>query len=211
MTQTRYIAIEGPIGVGKTTLARRLAEDFDGRLMLEQPDDNPFLPEFYADPSRYALATQIAFLLDRFRQQQELSQDRSTQVTISDYSFAKDLIFAELNLDEAEFKLYRQLYSTLVDGLPKPDLIIYLEAEPERLKKHVKRRKVAYEKKIKLAYLEDVLEAYKSFFFDYNETSLLVVNCTDIDFVKNEAHYQSLFNEITNAKRPMRHYVALGA
>ncbi len=211
MPQPHYIAIEGPIGAGKTSLARRLAADLDGRLILEQPDENPFLPKFYANPERHALSTQLAFLLSRYQQQKKLQQKSDSGVTISDYSFAKDLVFAQLNLDEDELNLYRQIYGTLIAELPKPDLIIYLEADADRLKKHVKQRKIPYEKKIKLDYLEDVLEAYKSFFFDYNDGNLLVVNCTDIDFVNNDDHYKSLYAEITSEKRQPRHYVALGA
>lgn len=211
MTAVRYIAIEGPIGAGKTSLAKRLTADLDGRLILEQPDANPFLPRFYEDPERHALATQLAFLLARYKQQQMLQREASTeQVTITDYSFAKDWIFAQLNLEEDEFTLYCQIYAMLVAGLPKPDLVIYLEADAEQLKKHVKQRKTAYEKKIKLDYLEDVLEAYKSFFFNYNESPLLVVNCTEIDFVNNEGHYQRLCKEILSKKRGPRHFVAIG-
>ncbi len=212
MSQPRYIAIEGPIGAGKTSLAKRLAADLDARLFLEQPDENPFLQRFYEDPQRYAFSTQLAFLLSRYQQQQHLQREAESEgITISDYSFLKDWVFAELNLEDDELQLYRQLYTELIEGLPKPDLVIYLEADAHQLKKHVKQRKVAYEKKLKIEYLENVLEAYKSFFFDYNESPLLVVNCTKLDFVNNEEHYLSLYNEIFNKKRDKKHYVALGA
>lgn len=211
MQKFRYIAIEGPIGAGKTSLAKRLAEDLDGRLILEKPGENSFLPKFYGDMERYGLATQLSFLVARYKQQQDLLREDSDQITICDYSFVKDLVFAGLNLNEEELKLYKQVYGLLVEDLPKPDLIVYLESDAEKLKKNVKQRKIPYEKKIKLDYLEDVLEAYKSFFFDYDKTPVVVVKYTDIDFVNNEAHYKRLLEEIFYEKRSPRHYVALGA
>ncbi len=211
MSDLRYIAIEGPIGAGKTSLARQLAHDLSAQLILEEPGDNPFLSKFYEDRERYALSTQLAFLLARHGQQKQLfAQGAQEQPVISDYSFAKDLVFAELNLSPDELQLYKQLYTELVSGLPTPDLLVYLESDVGLLKKHVKKRKAVYEKKLKIDYLDEVLEAYKSYFFDYNETPLLVVNCSQIDFVNNGSHYQRLFDEIMNRKRGPRHYVALG-
>jgi len=206
----RYIAIEGPIGVGKTSLAHQLATDLKARLVLEQPEENPFLQRFYEDPEHFALATQLSFLVSRFQQQKGLNQAAaSTAHIVSDYSYVKDWIFAELNLPNDELELYRQLYTALGETILKPDLIVYLEADAKQLRKHVKQRKAAYEKKLKLDYLEEVLEAYKSFFFGYNETPLLVVNCTELDFVNDEEHYGRLFAEILNKHRDRKHYVAL--
>ena len=211
MATPGYIAIEGPIGVGKTSLARRLASDLEARLILEEPDDNPFLPLFYQSPERYALSAQLAFLVARAEQQQLINNDLAARRTIiSDYSYVKDWIFAELNLSAEELELYHQIYKGLGTQIRKPDLIVYLESHPGLLRKHVKQRKTPYEKKITKEYLEQVLEAYNAFFFQYNEIPLLVVNCSQIDFVNNEAHYQSLVQEILNEKRDKKHYVAIG-
>lgn len=206
-----YIALEGPIGVGKTSLARRLAEDLNARLVLEQPEENPFLPKFYESREQNALTTQIAFLLMRYQQQKELRQTPLfEQTTICDYSFAKDWIFASLNLREDELNLFKKISSLLGEEMLKPDLLIYLQAEPELLRKHIKKRKVPYEKHMNLEYIEDVLEAYNQFFFNYNDTPLLVVNCTEMDFVNNDDQYESLVREIVSKKRGNRHYVAIG-
>lgn len=211
MTSPSYIAIEGPIGVGKTSLARRLGGDLQARLILEEPDDNPFLPLFYQQPERYALATQLSFLVARAEQQKLINNDLAARRSIvSDYSYVKDWIFAELNLSAEELELFRHIYSGLGTAVRKPDLIVYLESDPATLRKHVKLRKTPYEKKITRDYLEQVLEAYNQFFFRYNEIPLLVVNCSQIDFVNNETHYQSLLQEILNEKRDKKHYVAIG-
>ena len=212
LTQTlRYIAIDGPIGVGKTTLAKKLAEDFQGRAILEQPDKNPFLADFYTDRSRHAFKTQLYFLLNRFQQQKEISQgDLFNQVTISDYHFAKDWIFATLNLSPDEFTLYNNIYELLTGNIPKPDLMIYLQASSDVLLKHVKKRKISYEKNIEANYLEQLSEAYRKFFFSYNESPILVVNCTNIDFVENQNDYEKLRKEIISPKRGERHHISLG-
>ncbi len=211
MATPQYIAIEGPIGAGKTSLAKQLAVDLNAQLILEQPAQNPFLADFYTDRERHALATQLAFLLARYEQQNELLQAAtSLGPVICDYSFNKDWIFARLNLDEQELALYKKVYRLLVERLPKPDLVIYLESEPSLLKKHIKQRNEAYEKNLSLEYLEEVLEAYKSFFFGYNETPLLVANCSQIDFVNNEGDYKNLLREVFSDKRGSKHYVALG-
>lgn len=207
----RYIAVEGPIGVGKSSLARKLAETFEARLILEEAYDNPFLPDFYKDRARNALKTQIYFLLSRYQQQKELSQQELfSQITVCDYIFSKDRIFATINLSRDEQFLYENIYKLLGHSLPKPDLVVYLQAEIGVLLKNIKKRAVAYEKAIDSAYLEELAEAYNQFFFSYTETPLLVVNCTEIDFVNNSADYQNLVKEILATKRGQKNYVAIG-
>jgi deoxyguanosine kinase len=203
-----YIAIEGPIGAGKTSLAKMLSSDLQARLVLEAPEENPFLGPFYKDPERYALATQLHFMEARYRQQVGLAEGQEALIT--DYSFIKDWIFARLNLDGDELTLYQRIHSHFLEKMRQPDLIIYLQSDPGQLRKHVKQRKVAYEKHITLDYLEEVLESYNQFFFDYDQTPLLVVNCSQIDFVNNPDHYQSLIHEIFNEKREKKHYVSIG-
>lgn len=207
----RYIAVEGPIGVGKSSLARKLAESFEARLIMEEAYDNPFLPDFYKDRARNALKTQIYFLLSRYQQQKELSQQELfSQITICDYIFSKDRIFATINLSRDEQFLYENIYKLLGHSLPKPDLVVYLQAETEVLLKNIKKRAVAYEKAIDSTYLEELAEAYNQFFFSYTETPLLVVNCSQIDFVNNGADYQNLVKEILATKRGQKNYVAIG-
>lgn len=206
-----YLAIEGPIGAGKTSLAKKLAEDLNARLILEAVDENPFLPEFYKDRRKNALKTQILFLINRYLQQKELSQqDLFNRTVVCDYLFSKDKIFAALNLSREELFIYEKIYSLLDTQLPKPDLVVYLQASVDVLRQHIKKRGVAYEKNLDSAYLEELAEAYKRFFFAYTETPLLTVNVTDIDFVKNKSDYDNLLREILATKRGSRHYVAIG-
>jgi deoxyguanosine kinase len=206
-----YIAIDGPIGAGKTTLAQKLAEDFQGRTILERPDRNPFLADFYEDRSRHAFKTQLFFLLSRYQQQKELAQgDLFSQMTVCDYHFAKDWVFATLNLSPDEISLYKTIYHLLVESVPKPDLTIYLQASSKILLKHIKKRKIPYEKNIEGHYLEKLSEAYRQFFFNYNDTPLLVVNCTNIDFVENKADYEKLKKEILAYKIGEKHYLNIG-
>jgi deoxyadenosine/deoxycytidine kinase len=206
-----YIAIEGPIGAGKTSLAKKLAEDFKARLVLESIEENPFLPAFYNDRRRHALKTQILFLINRYQQQKELVQhDLFSQMVVCDYLFPKDRIFASLNLSKSEHFIYDKIYSLLDTELPKPDLVVYLQASLDVLKKHIRRRGIEYEKHIDNSYLEALAEAYNRFFFTYTETPLLTVNVTDIDFVKNKSDYENLVREILSSKRGTKHYVAIG-
>ncbi|TKJ41304.1 deoxynucleoside kinase [candidate division LCP-89 bacterium B3_LCP] len=199
MKDIGYLAIEGVIGVGKTSLARRLARDIDARLVLETHDANPFIEDFYRDPAHYAFQTQMFFLLSRFQQQQELlQQDVFHPHTISDYIFAKDKIFAYLNLEDRELKLYEQVSSTLEKNITKPDLIIYLQSTLDRLMKNIRRRGRSYEKYITEEYLEALMEAYNHFFFHYYESPLLVVNATNLDFVKREEDLNTLKEQIDN-------------
>lgn len=206
-----YIAIEGPIGAGKTSLAKKLAEDFKGRVVLESIEENPFLPEFYKDRRKNALKTQILFLINRYQQQKELVQhELFSRTVVCDYLFSKDRIFAAMNLTKEELFIYEKIYTLLDTQLPKPDLVVYLQASMDVLKKHIRKRGIEYEKNIDNAYLEELSEAYNRFFFSYMETPILTVNVTDIDFVRNKSDYDSLVKEILSSKRGTRHYVAIG-
>ncbi|QQR82050.1 MAG: deoxynucleoside kinase [Deltaproteobacteria bacterium] len=214
MSLPRYIAIEGPIGAGKTSLSAKLAEDLQARLVLEKLDDNPFLAEFYQDRRKHALKTQILFLISRYQQQRELIQhDLFSQMIICDYLFAKDRIFASLNLSKDEQFIYEKIYSLLDAQLPKPDLVVYLQASLDVLKKHIKKRGLDYEKHIDMGYVEELSEAYNRFFFTYTATPVLTVNVTDIDFVKNPNDYANLVREILNTSkrgRGMTRFVGIG-
>lgn len=192
-----YIAIEGVIGVGKTSLSRILSEKLNGRLILEKFEDNPFLSDFYKDRERYAFQTQLFFLLSRYRQQMELIQtDVFHQNLVTDYMFIKDKLFAYLNLNEKEVVLYDQLLSLLVKQVPKPDLVIYLQADTERLLNNIKMRGRSFEKNMDKDYIEALNQMYNQFFFRYNETPLLIINTTNIDFVRNNDDLEQVMNYI---------------
>jgi deoxyadenosine/deoxycytidine kinase len=196
-TEFRSIALEGVIGVGKTSLARLLARDFDARLQLEVVEENPFLSRFYEDPRRHAFATQIFFLLSRYRQQQEFQQqDLFHKRVVSDYLFAKDRIFANLNLSDAELQLYERVAAELQGRVPVPDLVVYLQASVDVLMQRIAHRGRAYERDMSRAYIESLCDAYNHFFFHYDESPLLVVNTNDIDFVHSRAHYEDLRRHI---------------
>jgi deoxyadenosine/deoxycytidine kinase len=214
MTQTdrpRYIAIEGPIGVGKTSLAQILAERVGARLVLEPVEENPFLAQFYDDARKFAFQTQLFFLLSRFQQQQVLhQQELFTQSTIADYLFAKDRIFAALTLDPNELALYDRLYGALGPRVVKPDLVIYLQASTEVLLRRIKRRGRAYERQIDPAYVETLATAYNVFFFHYQETPLLVVNTSDIDLVDSAEDIEALATVIRRHRKGTQHYLPLG-
>jgi deoxyadenosine/deoxycytidine kinase len=208
----RYIAVEGAIGVGKTALARRLATEFGARLLLEQVEENPFLRRFYEDPEKYAFQTQLFFLLERYRQQRELAQlDLFGQGVVADHLFAKDGIFAAVTLGADEFQLYQQIYQLLDQRLPRPDLVIYLEARPEVLLKHIAKRDRDFERNIRPGYLEKLTEAFRNYFHHYTETPLLVVNCSDIDFVEHGGDLADLIKEIRGMKQGVQHYIPLGS
>ncbi len=214
MNPLRYIAVEGPIGVGKTTLSRLLAEDFKARMVLEEAEENPFLPAFYKEPKAYAFQTQVFFLLSRYRQQKELEQQELfKQATVSDYIFAKDRIFAYLNLSAEEIDLYENLYRILDARVRKPDLVIFLQASVDILRERIKKRGIKYEKSISGQYIEQLCQAYNQFFFEYSETPLLTVNCTEIDIVKNEADYKNLLKEILGMRKGklQKHYVSISS
>jgi deoxyadenosine/deoxycytidine kinase len=211
MPETRYIVVEGPIGVGKTSLARRLADTFACQLVEELPDTNPFLEGFYAEAGRTALATQLRFLLDRYRQQQALATNRDGRGVVADYLFAKDQIFAEMNLEGPELTLYREVLGLMTDPVPTPDLVIYLEARPDVLMRRLRKRNREFERRISAAYLEGLIEAYRRFFHDYTAAPVLVVNCSGIDFVEQGSDLEDLIREIRNAKQGMQQYIPLGS
>ena len=211
MKPKRYIVVEGPIGVGKTTLTRVLAEEFQSRLVLEQVEENPFLRRFYEAPDKYGFPAQLFFLLTRYRQQCELAQqDLFQQSIVGDYLFAKDHIFAEINLDSDELALYRQLFGLLDARLPKPDLVVYLQARLDVLLARLRKRNRDYERHITPDYLERVAEAYRRYFFHYDDTPLLVVNCSEIDFVANSDETNDLIREIREMGPGVQHYIPLG-
>ena len=207
----RYIAVEGPIGVGKTALARRLASEFGSRLLLEQTEENPFLRKFYEDPDKHAFQTQLFFLLERYRQQHELAQQELfAHGTVADYLFAKDGIFAGITLNADEFSLYQQIFCLLDQRLPRPDLVIYLEARPEVLLRRLRKRQRDFERGINPDYLAKLTEAFRDYFYNYTEAPLLVVNCSDIDFVEHGGDLADLIKEIRGMRQGVQHYIPLG-
>jgi deoxyadenosine/deoxycytidine kinase len=212
MKQSKYIVVEGPIGVGKTTLAKSLAQKFQARTVFERVEDNPFLAKFYEDKKTYAFQNQLFFLLSRYQQQRDLGQqDLFAQNLVSDYLFAKDKIFATITLGGEELTLYQQIYQLLDPRIPKPDLTIYLQARPDVLYKRIKKRDKSFERGITLDYLKEVAQAYNEFFFHYDETPLLVVNTSDIDFVKSSSDLADLIKEINNVGPGTQHYIPLGS
>ena len=193
----RYIAIEGVIGVGKTSLTRRLSRTFESSTVLEVVEENPFLARFYDDPEAWAFQTQVFFLLSRYRQQLQLSQpDLFAGGIVSDYLFAKDQIFATINLGEDELALYRTIVPLLEARLVKPDLVVYLQATTEALLERIQRRGRPFEREISSEYLETLAEAYNHYFFHYDETPLLIVNTTEMDLVRTESDYERLVGMI---------------
>src|SRR5918998_392461 len=212
MGKGKYIVVEGPIGVGKTSLARILATEFQARTVFEQVEENPFLPKFYKARETYAFQNQTFFLLNRYHQQLQLSQlDLFNHNTVADYLFAKDNIFAALTLSHEELKLYQQIYGLLTTRVPKPDLVVYLQARPEVLYKRVKKRDKSYERGLTFEYLAEVAQAYNRFFFNYDETPLLVVNTSEIDFVASSEQLADLIKEISNMGSGTQHFIPLGS
>jgi deoxyadenosine/deoxycytidine kinase len=208
----RYIAIEGPIGVGKSSLAKLLAQKFGSRLVKEEVASNPFLERFYENPRKYAFQAQLFFLLSRYRQQKELAQgDLFEEGVVCDYIMAKDKIFALINLEDDEVSLYESIFKLLVPQLAKPDLVIYLQARPEVLLSRVRKRGIGYERNISLDYLKTLSDAYNEYFFHYNETPLLIVNTSEIDFVESARDLEHLVREVKSVKRGMQHYIPLGS
>ena len=204
----RYIVTEGPVGVGKTSLTSLLADELGARLILEQAEENPFLTQFYKDPARYRFQTQMFFLLSRFSQQQEMTQpDLFTSITISDYLFDKDRIFAYLNLDDNELALYEQFYKVLEPKIVQPDLVIFLQADTDTLLRRIKQRGRSFEKEIGLDYIAAVNEAYNQFFFRYTDTPLLVINTSDIDFVHRREDLDDLLKQVLSMKQGTQYYV----
>ena len=208
MERHAYIALEGPIGVGKSTLAQVLARELNARLLLEEVEENPFLARFYEDPEKYAIPVQLYFLLTRYNQQRELMQHPLLErATVADYLFAKDRIFANLNLAPDELVLYEQVYKLLDAKMAKPDLVVYLLARAEVLAERLRRRNRDYERDISFEYLERVSTAYRDFFFYYDEAPLLVVATSEIDFVNNPGDLADLIREIDRAGQGVQHYV----
>jgi deoxyadenosine/deoxycytidine kinase len=200
MQRRGYIAVEGPIGVGKTTLARVLAREINARLVLEDAESNPFLSRFYQEPEKYALPAQLYFLLSRYNQQRELlQQELFSEATVADYLFAKDRIFASLNLAPDELALYQRVYGLLNQQTRKPDLVVYVRAGVEVLAERLRRRNRDFERYISYEYLDRVSAAYRDFFFYYDDAPLLVVDTSEIDFVRNEADLADLIREIGRA------------
>lgn len=194
---SRYIAIEGPIGVGKTALARRLADSLSAELVLEEVEENPFLERFYRDGRSAALPAQMFFLFARARQIEKLRQsDLFSNVTISDYLFTRDRLFAELNLDSDEFKLYEQIAANLAVEPPVPDLVIYLQASVDAIMRRLARRNSRYDRFVERRYLEKLTDAYARFFHAYDDGPLLIVNASQIDPVNNDADFEQLFLQI---------------
>jgi len=206
----RFVAVEGPIGVGKSSLVDLLASRFNAVKVLERIE-NPFLREFYKDKPGAAFQAQLFFLLNRCVQQQELSQtDLFHQVTICDYLFAKDKIFAYLNLDDSELMLYERLYGVLSEKVPQPDLVIYLQANTDVLLDRIRRRKRDYESEISERYVNELNQAYNYFFYHYTASPLLVINTSEIDFVHRDGDLDDLVHQIENMTRGVQYYTPLG-
>ncbi len=195
MKHLYYIAIEGAIGVGKTSFAKILSERMSARLVTEKFEENPFLEDFYVDPERYSFQTQLYFLLSRYRQQLELKQvDLFHSLLISDYMFDKDKLFAHLNLNEKELVLYNLIARLLEKEIPKPDLIVFLQASTDRLMANIKKRGRSYEREISREYIESLNQIYNEYFFRYKASPLLIINTNEIDFVHNEDDLNDLLS-----------------
>ena len=207
MQEINYIAIEGVIGAGKTSLAKRLAEKLNANFVFEEFEKNPFLESFYNDRKRYAFQTQMFFLINRYEQQKKLNQgDLFNDFIVSDYIFEKDKIFAYLNLEDEELKLYESIFPLLARDLPQPDLVVFLQSSVDRLLYNIKRRGRKFEKNITRSYIGELSEAYNNFFFKYNNTPLLIVNTTEIDFVKRDKDFDELFHQIFRQDRGFIEY-----
>jgi deoxyguanosine kinase len=200
-----YVVIEGNIGAGKTTLAGRIADQFNARLVLEHFADNPFLPKFYKDPEKYSFPLELSFLASRYKQLKDelVPQDLFKSFTVADYYFMKSLVFAASTLDGDEFNLYRQIFYIIYGSLPKPDLYVYLHMSPERLIRNIEKRGRKYEKSITQEYLQRIQNSYFSFFKQNPENKYLVIDVNNIDFVDNENHYNKLIDTIFYDNYPL--------
>ena len=207
MIELRYIAIEGVIGAGKSSLAQKLSTKLGSSLIMEQFEENPFLEKFYDDRDRYAFQTQMFFLINRYKQQQQLNQrELFSKYVVSDYIFEKDKIFAYLNLSGEELKLYESIFPLLERDIPKPDLVIFLQSSTDRLMNNIKLRGRKFERNLTRAYLAELSEAYNNFFFKYNNTPLLIVNTSDIDFINREEDFNELYEQIFREDRGFIEY-----
>lgn len=207
----KYIAIEGAIGAGKTSLAQLLAERTKARLVLEELEENPFLVKFYEDKTKYAFQSQLFFLLNRYGQQRELlQQDLFYDCVISDYLFSKDRIFAYLNLNEDELMLYEHIYGFLDEAIPKPDLVVYLQASTDILMERIRRKNRDYEKNISQEYLRELNERYNSFFFHYSQTPLMVVNTDNLDFIHDDGDLVDLIEAIRRMRGGKEYHILKG-
>jgi deoxyguanosine kinase len=207
-----YIVIEGPLGVGKTSLAMMVAEKLDGQALLEDVEENPFLVNFYQDPEKYAFQTQIFFLLRRYHLTSELAQiDLFNRVTVSDFLFDKDRVFARSNLGDEEYWLYEQVFQILRKRILAPDLVIFLQARTDVLAERIRRRNKRYEKSISYKYLDRINQAFNEYFFHYNDSPLLVVNASEIDFVNNPEDFEDLMNHIRAMKSGTQYYVPMSS
>lgn len=210
LNKYRYIVVEGPIGVGKTSLAQRLAEHSGAKVLLEKPQDNPFLARFYQDQARYALPTQLFFLFQRINEVRDLSQmDLFQARTVADYLFEKDTLFARLTLSDEEFKLYQSIYQSLAPQAPTPDLVIYLQASTDALIDRVQRRGLRFERNISDDYLSRLSESYGEFFHHYDDAPLLVVNSDNLNFVDNADDFNLLLDRV-KGMRGRREYFSVG-
>jgi len=197
MRNLYYIAIEGPIGVGKTSLVKLLGDKLSARTILEQFEENPFLADFYDDPERFAFQTQLYFLLQRYQQQQELKQvDVFHSLIITDYMFVKDRLFASLNLNEKEMALYETVANLLERNVINPDLVIYLQADTDTLMKNIHKRKRSFEKNMSRDYIDALNQVYNEYFFRYQDTPLLIINTNNIDFVNNKKDLEEIINVV---------------
>jgi len=210
--EPRFIAVEGSIGAGKTSLVNLLGEQYGARVILEDNDTNPFIAKFYEDQEAYSFQTQIFFLLNRFNQYQELAQrDLFNSVVVIDYLFQRDKVFAQLNLEDHEYRLYEQIFNLIGPKAPKSDLVIFLQANTEVLLKRVSKRGRDYEAFMDPDYLDSVNKAFNNFFFYYSETPLLVINTNEIDFVEKKCDLEELINKINSHRIGREYYNPLGS
>jgi len=206
-TEVKYIAIEGVIGAGKTSLAKKIKDKLNASIIFEQFEQNPFLEKFYNDRKRYAFQTQMFFLINRYKQQQGLQQeDLFSNFLVCDYIFEKDRVFAYLNLSGEELKLYESIFPLLNRNLRKPDLVVYLQSNVDRLMYNIKSRGRRIERNLTRSYIDELSEAYNYFFFRYTSTPLLIVNSTELDFVNNEKDFNELYKQIFREDRAFTEY-----
>ena len=210
--EPRFIAVEGAIGAGKTSLVNLLEQQYGARVILEENDSNPFIAKFYEDQETYSFQTQIFFLLSRYNQYMELAQrDLFNSVVVIDYLFQRDKIFAQLNLEDHEYRLYEQIYNLIISKAPKPDLVIFLQASTEVLLERVSKRGREYESFMDPDYLDSVNKAFNNFFFYYSDTPLLVINTNEIDFVEKKCDLEELINKVNSHKIGREYYNPLGS